>query len=69
MRIYVFLFSSLIVVGGAFLPTGFRNILHPAYRDADKVYINGVFLHAALSAAIPLDDGIFERNFPEAEHM
>ena len=38
-------------------------------KSADKVYINGVFLHAALSAAIPLDDGVFERNFPEAEHM
>jgi hypothetical protein len=44
------------------LPTGFRNILHPAYRDAGKVYINGGFLHAALSAAIPLDDGVFDNS-------
>ena len=50
-------------------PQGLGNILHPAYGDAGKVHLDERFLHAALSPAIPLNDGCFKRDALKARHM
>lgn len=43
--------------------------IHPAYHDTGKVDFDERPLHAALPAAIPLDDGRLKRNAHEAGHM
>jgi len=50
-------------------PQGLSNILHTAHRDAGEVHLNEGFLHTALPAAIPLNDGCFERDTFEARYM
>ena len=41
-------------------PQCLRDVLHPAHGDACQIHLDEGFLHAALPAAIPLDDGSFE---------
>ena len=50
-------------------PQGFRNILYPAHRDACQVHLDEGFFHAALPAAIPLNDGRFKRDALKTGHM
>ena len=41
-------------------PQRLGDVLHPAHGNAYQIHLNVGFLHAALPAAIPLDDGGFE---------
>ncbi len=50
-------------------PQGFGDVLHTAHRDACQVHLDERLLHAALAAAIPLDDGCLEGHALEPEHM
>ena len=42
-------------------PQCLRDVLHPAHGNACQVHLDEGLLHAALPAAIPLDDSGFER--------
>ena len=42
-------------------PQRLRDVLYPAHGDTRQVHLDEGLLHAALPAAIPLDDGGFER--------
>ena len=50
-------------------PERFGNVLHAPNGDAGKVHLNERFFYAALSAAIPFDDGRLEGNPLEARHI
>ena len=50
-------------------PQRLGDVLHTAHRNACQVHLDEGFLHAALPAAIPLDDGSFERYSLEPRHM
>ena len=41
-------------------PQGLGDVLHTAHGNACQVHLDEGFLHAALPAAIPFDDGGFE---------
>ena len=41
-------------------PQCLRDVLHPAHGDTRQVHLDESLLHAALPAAIPLNDGGFE---------
>ena len=51
------------------VPQRLRDVLQPAYRDACQVHLDEGLLHAALPAAIPLDDGRLEGYALEPGHM
>ena len=57
--------------GGRYLaaPKGLGNILHTAHGNTGQVHLDERFLHAALSPAIPLNDGCFERDTLKARYM
>jgi len=50
-------------------PKSFGDVLHAAYGDARQVHLDERLLHAALPAAIPLDDGRLEGHTLEPGHM
>ncbi len=50
-------------------PQRLGDVLHTAHGDTRQVHLDEGFLHAALPAAIPLDDGSFERYSLEPRHM
>ena len=50
-------------------PQCLRDVLHPAHGDARQVHLDERLLHAALPAAIPLNDGRLEGYALEAWHM
>ena len=41
-------------------PQCLRDVLHPAHGNACQVHLDEGLLHAALPAAVPLDDGSLE---------
>ena len=41
-------------------PQRLRDVLYPAHGDARQIHLDEGLLHAALPAAIPLDDGRLE---------
>ena len=43
-------------------PQSFRDVLHAAHRYTRQVHLDKGFLHAALPAAVTLDDGSLERD-------
>jgi len=50
-------------------PQCLRDVLHTAHGDACQVHLDEGFLHAALPAAIPLDDGGLKGHALEPGHM
>ena len=50
-------------------PQCLRDVLHPAHGNACQVHLDERLLHAALPAAIPLDDGRLEGHALEPRHM
>ena len=50
-------------------PQCLRNVLHPAHGNACQIHLNERLLHAALPAAIPLDDGSLEGYALEPRHV
>ena len=54
------MFSSLMVAARPCCPQCLRDVLHPAHGNACQVHLDEGLLHAALPAAIPLDDGSLE---------
>ena len=57
--------------GGGHLaaPQSLRDVLYTAHGYACQVHLNKGFFHAALPAAIALDDGSLERDALETRHM
>ena len=55
--------------GGRRDPQRLGDVLHPAHGDACQVHLDERLLHAALPAAIPLDDGRLEGHALEPGHM
>ena len=59
-----------MVAGETLLPQQcLRDVLHAAHGNARQIHLDEGFLHAAFPAAIPLDDGCFERDALETGHM
>ena len=59
-----------MVAGETLLPPQcLRDVLHAAHRNACQVHLNESLLHAALPAAIPLNDGGLEGHALEARDM
>ena len=50
-------------------PQRLRDVLHPAHGNACQVHLDERLLHAALPAAIPLDDGSLEGYALEPGYM
>ena len=50
-------------------PQRLRDVLHPAHGNARQVHLDERLLHAALPAAIPLDDGCLEGHAFEPRHV
>ena len=50
-------------------PQRLRDVLHPAHGNTRQVHLDERLLHAALSAAIPLDDGSIEGYALEPGYM
>ena len=57
--------------GGGYLaaPQGLCDVLHPAHRDAGQVHLYERLLDAALTTAVPLNDGCLKRDSLEARHL
>ena len=64
-------FVQLTDGGGRDLATPQRlgDVLHPAHGNACQVHFDERLFHAALPAAIPLDDGCLEGYALEPRHM
>ena len=64
------MFSSLTAAGETLpVPQDFGDVLHTAHGDARQVHLNEGLLHAALPAAIPLDDARLEGHALAPRHM
>ena len=50
-------------------PQRFGDVLHTAHGNTRQVHLDEGFLHAALPAAIPLDDGCLEGYALEPRHV
>ena len=50
-------------------PQCLGDVLHTAHGDACQIHLNERLLHAALPAAIPLDDGGLEGHALEPRHV
>ena len=50
-------------------PQCLRDVLHPAHGNACQIHLDERFLHAALPAAIPFDDGCLEGHALEPRHV
>src|SRR5699024_6284682 len=50
-------------------PKGFRNVFYPAYGYTCQVHLDEGFLHAALPAAVALNNGGLEGNSFQPGHM
>jgi len=50
-------------------PQCLRDVLHPAHGNACQVHFDQSFLHTALAAAVPLDDGSLEGYALEPRHV
>ena len=50
-------------------PQGLGDVLHTAHGNACQVHLDESLLHAALPAAIPLDDGSLEGYALEPRHV
>ena len=50
-------------------PQGFSDVLHAVHGYTCQIHFDECFFHAALTAAIPLDDGGFKGHALESWHM
>ena len=50
-------------------PQRLGDVLHTAHGNACQIHLDERFLHAALPAAIPFDDGCLEEHALEPRHV